>query len=38
LVDIHEKENVPAIATDSPIPDNKAEEEDEDELDFAEIG
>jgi hypothetical protein len=37
LVDIYGKRNVPAIAIDSPIPDDEKEEDDGD-LDFAEIG
>jgi hypothetical protein len=37
LIDIHGKENVPAITTDSPTPDNE-KEEDDDNLDFAEAG
>jgi hypothetical protein len=38
LVDIHRKRNVPAIATNSPIPDDEVEEKDENNLNFAKAG
>jgi hypothetical protein len=38
LIDIHKKGNVFAIITNSPIPDDKVEKKDEDNLDFAKVG
>jgi hypothetical protein len=38
LVDIYEKKNMPAIAINSPTPDDKVEKKDKDNLDFAEAG
>jgi hypothetical protein len=38
LIDIHEKGNVPAITTNSPTPNDKAEKKDENNLNFAKAG
>jgi hypothetical protein len=38
LIDIYGKRNMPAITTNSPTPDNEAEEKDKDNLDFAKTG